>query len=183
VCSGPQKCTAIGGKIGVPHLTPYCASKFALAGLSDSLRAELAQDNIHVTTVCPGMMRTGSPFNAWFKGNYRDEFTWFTISDSIPVASIDGRRAAAQVLDAARHGDAELILTLPAKLAVVAKALVPEWVALVSATANARLLPPPDPTAGTEAHSGWQSGSEWAPSRLTRLTERAAHENNELPPG
>jgi NAD(P)-dependent dehydrogenase (short-subunit alcohol dehydrogenase family) len=175
--------SSIGGKIGVPHLTPYCASKFALAGLSDSLRAELAQDNIHVTTVCPGMMRTGSPFNAWFKGNYRDEFTWFTISDSIPVASIDGRRAAAQVLDAARHGDAELILTLPAKLAVVANALVPEWVALVSATANARLLPPPDPTAGTEAHSGWQSGSEWAPSRLTRLTERAAHENNELPPG
>ena len=53
--------SSFGGRVAVPHLVPYCASKFALAGLSDSLRAELAQDNIHVTTVCPGMMRTGSP--------------------------------------------------------------------------------------------------------------------------
>jgi len=73
--------SSIGGKIGVPHLAPYCASKFALTGLSDSIRAEVSKDNIHVTTVCPGMMRTGSPFNAWFKGRHRDEFTWFAISD------------------------------------------------------------------------------------------------------
>ena len=82
--------SSIGGKIGVPHLAPYCASKFALTGLSDSIRAEVAKDKIHVTTVCPGMMRTGSPFNAWFKGRHRDEFTWFAISDSLPLATIDG---------------------------------------------------------------------------------------------
>lgn len=174
--------SSIGGKIGVPHLTPYCASKFALTGLSDSLRGELAKDDIHVTTVCPGMMRTGSPFNAWFKGNHRDEFTWFAISDSIPVASIDGRRAAAQVLDAARYGDAELVLTLPAKVAVIANAVAPELVASIMATANTSLLPPPADGGGTEAHSGWQSLSDWAPSRLTTLTERAASENNEVPP-
>lgn len=173
--------SSIGGKIGVPHLTPYCASKFALTGLSDSLRAELARDRIYVTTVCPGMMRTGSPFNAWFKGRHRDEFTWFAIADSIPVASIDGQKAAAQVLDAARHGDPELIITFPAKLAVVANAVVPELVALAMSTANTVVLPAPDEEAGTEARSGWQSLSAWAPSRLTRLTERAATENNELP--
>ena len=98
--------SSIGGKIGVPHLAPYCASKFALTGLSDSLRGELAKDLIYVTTVCPGMMRTGSPFNAWFKGRHRDEFTWFAVSDSIPLMSIDSGRAAAQVIDACRHGDA-----------------------------------------------------------------------------
>src|SRR5262249_39625977 len=80
--------SSIGGKIGVPHLAPYCASKFALTGMSDAVRAELAQDRIHVTTVIPGLMRTGSPFNAWFKGRHRDEFTWFAISDSLPLASI-----------------------------------------------------------------------------------------------
>ena len=170
--------SSIGGKIGVPHLTPYCASKFALTGLSDSLRGELAKDQILVTTVCPGMMRTGSPFNAWFKGNHRDEFTWFTIADSIPVASIDGRRAAAQVIDAARYGDPELIITLPAKLAVIANAVAPELVAFMMSTANTSLLPPPTDDAGHESHSGWQSLSEWAPSRVTRLTERAASENN-----
>jgi NAD(P)-dependent dehydrogenase (short-subunit alcohol dehydrogenase family) len=174
--------SSIGGKIGVPHLTPYCASKFALTGLSDSLRGELAKDRIFVTTVCPGMMRTGSPFNAWFKGNNRDEFTWFTIADSIPVASINGRRAAAQVIDAARHGDPELVITLPAKLAVIANAVAPELVAFVMATANTTVLPSAVDGGSTEAHSGWQSLSDWAPSRLTRLTERAASENNELPP-
>jgi len=174
--------SSIGGKIGVPHLTPYCASKFALTGLSDSLRGELAKDQILVTTVCPGMMRTGSPFNAWFKGKHRDEFTWFTISDSIPVASIDGRRAAEQVIEAARHGDPELVITLPAKMAVIANAVAPELVASVMAAANTFVLPGRLDEAGNEAHSGWQSLSDWAPSKLTRLTERAARENNELPP-
>ncbi len=110
--------SSIGGKIGVPHLTPYCASKFALTGLSDSMRAEIAKDGIHVTTVCPGMMRTGSPFNAWFKGRHREEFAWFAIADSLPVGSIDAARAASQIVDACRHGDAELVISWPAKLAV-----------------------------------------------------------------
>ncbi|HUR32994.1 MAG TPA: SDR family oxidoreductase [Vicinamibacterales bacterium] len=173
--------SSIGGRIAVPHLTPYCASKFALTGLSDALRNELAKDGILVTTVCPGLMRTGSPFNAWFKGRYRDEFAWFAIADSLPVGSIDGRRAAWQIVEAARHGDAELVITLPAKLAIIANALAPELVALAMSTINATLLPPPQDDRGAEGHSGWQSASRWAPSTLTRLTERAARENNELP--
>jgi len=48
---------SIGGKIAVPHLGPYCVSKFALVALSDVLRAELAGEGIHVTTVAPGLMR------------------------------------------------------------------------------------------------------------------------------
>src|SRR5262249_49606137 len=66
--------SSIGGEIGVPHLAPYCASKFALNGLSQSLRAELAGEGIYVTTVCPGLMRTGSPRNALFKGKHRAEY-------------------------------------------------------------------------------------------------------------
>jgi len=42
---------SIGGKLAVPHLAPYCASKFALVGLSSALRVELAKENIFVTTV------------------------------------------------------------------------------------------------------------------------------------
>ena len=173
--------SSVGGKIGVPHLTPYCASKFALVGLSDALRSELAKDGILVTTVCPGLMRTGSAFNAWFKGRHREEFAWFVISDSLPMATIDARRAARQILEACRHGDAELIITWPARLAVIANAVFPESVALAMNLANRLVLPPPAAEGGTEAHSGWQSVSGWAPSGLTRLTERAAAENNELP--
>jgi NAD(P)-dependent dehydrogenase (short-subunit alcohol dehydrogenase family) len=173
--------SSIGGRIGVPHLAPYCASKFALAGLSDSMRAEIAKDGIFVTTVCPGMMRTGSPFNAWFKGRHRDEFAWFAISDSLPIASIDGRRAALQIVDACRHGDAELVISWPAKLAVIANAIMPESVAMAMDLANRLLLPSPTGESGNQAHSGWQSLSDRAPSKLTTLTERAARENNELP--
>jgi NAD(P)-dependent dehydrogenase (short-subunit alcohol dehydrogenase family) len=174
--------SSIGGKIGVPHLAPYCASKFALTGLSESVRAELAKDNIWVTNVCPGMMRTGSPFNAWFKGRHRDEFAWFVISDSIPGMSIHASRAAAQVVDACRHGDAELVITLPAKLAVIANAVMPESVATIMALANRLVLPAPTGDgAGDRRRSGWQSMSAAAPSKLTTLTERAAAENNQLP--
>jgi NAD(P)-dependent dehydrogenase (short-subunit alcohol dehydrogenase family) len=174
--------SSVGGKIGVPHLAPYCASKFALTGLSESVRAEVAKDGIYVTTVCPGLMRTGSPFNAWFKGRHRDEFTWFAISDSLPLASIDATRAASQIIDACRHGDAELVISWPAKLAVMANAVMPEAVAMVMNLANQLLLPgPTEDASGDEAHSGWQSPSNWAPSKLTRRTERAAAENNELP--
>jgi len=173
--------SSIGGKIGVPHLAPYCASKFALTGLSDAVRGELAKDKIYVTTVIPGLMRTGSPFNAWFKGRHRDEFTWFAISDSLPVASIDGRRAALQLIDACRHGDAELVISWPAKLGVIANALMPEVVATVMSLANEMILPGPSPDAGQTRHSGWQSLSNWAPSKLTTLSERAAARNNELP--
>jgi NAD(P)-dependent dehydrogenase (short-subunit alcohol dehydrogenase family) len=172
--------SSIGGKLGVPHMAPYCASKSALTGLSDAVRAELAPDRIYVTTVCPGMIRTGSPFNAWFKGRHRDEFTWFTLSDSMPLLSISAERAARRIVDACRHGDSELVITLPARLAVLANAVAPEAVALGMNMAN-RLLPPPLDGAGTEGHSGWQSLSNWAPSKLTRLTDRAAAANNELP--
>ena len=77
--------SSIGGKIGVPHLVPYCASKFALTGLSDSIRAELAKDNIYVTTVCPGLMRTGSPRQALVAGAREAEFRWFAALDSLPL--------------------------------------------------------------------------------------------------
>jgi NAD(P)-dependent dehydrogenase (short-subunit alcohol dehydrogenase family) len=174
--------SSIGGKIGVAHMVPYCASKFALVGLSTAMHGELVKDGILVTTVSPGLMRTGSPFNARFKGRHREEFAWFTVSDSLPLLTIDAARAARQIVDACRCGDAELVVSWPAKLAVVANAIFPAAVALGMRMADA-LLPPPSDASGDRARSGWQSLSSWAPSRLTRLTERAAMENNQLQAG
>src|SRR5262249_1627723 len=114
--------SSIGGKIAVPHLVPYSASKFALTGLSEGLRAELAMDGFAVTTVCPGLMRTGSTYNAWFKGRRRREFAWFHFADSIPGVSIDAKRAARQIVDACRHGDSELVITPAARLGILMNA-------------------------------------------------------------
>ncbi len=172
--------SSIGGKLGVPHLSAYCASKFALTGFSQAIRAELARDHIRVTTVCPGLMRTGSIFNAWFKGRHRAEFAWFAIAGSLPLLSIDAQRAAHRVVDATKHGDAEVVITWSAKLAVAATGLAPDLVADATAAAN-RWLPVSPENGGDQTFSGWQSGSRWAPSPLTRLSERAATQNNEVP--
>ena len=136
------------------------------------MRGELDKNGIAVTTVTPGLMRTGSPFNAWFKGRHREEFAWFVISDSLPGASIDGELAAKQLVDACRHGDAELVIGWPAKLAIIAQAVVPEAVAMAMSLANQFVLPAPAGNAGSQAYSGWQSMSDRTPSAIIRPTER-----------
>jgi NAD(P)-dependent dehydrogenase (short-subunit alcohol dehydrogenase family) len=171
--------SSIGGRIAVPHLIPYSASKFALAGLSDGLRAELARDNIAVTTVCPGLMRTGSPVNAMFKGKHPQEYAWFAIADSAPVASVDAGRAARRIIEACRFGQAELVIGVPAKLAILARAVAPELFADAMALLN-RLLPGPAGPDGDRARPGRESESAWVPSVSTRSTYEAANDNNEL---
>jgi NAD(P)-dependent dehydrogenase (short-subunit alcohol dehydrogenase family) len=170
--------SSIGGKIAVPHLLPYCASKYALTGLSKGMRAELIRDGIYVTTVCPGLMRTGSPRHALFKGKHRAEYAWFSIGDALPGLSMDAERAAEQVITACRYGRAEIVLSLPAKLAAWIDELAPELTADLSALA-ARVLPGPGGI-GRAAVEGSQSTSAWSPSFLTTLNERAAEENNQL---
>lgn len=172
--------SSVGGRVAIPHLVPYSAGKFALTGLSDGLRAELAKDGIRVTTVLPWLMRTGSPFNAWFKGQHRAEFAWFTIFDSLPGLTVDGERAARRIVEACRHGDPELTTAVFARLAIVADAIFPSLMARSMDVMN-RLLPAPGSGLGAEARSGWQSRSRWAPSPLTRLTEKATAANNEVP--
>jgi NAD(P)-dependent dehydrogenase (short-subunit alcohol dehydrogenase family) len=173
--------SSIGGKIAVPHMVPYSASKFALAGLSEGLRVELARQNIVVTSVFPGLMRTGSPVNALFKGQRPQEYAWFAISDSLPLASIDPERAARQIIRACRYGDAELIITLQAKLAVLARTIAPELFADAMTLLN-QLLPGPADHDGDQALPGRESESELAGPRqpLTAPTYRAAEENNEM---
>lgn len=170
--------SSIGGKISVPHLVPYSASKFALVGLSEGLRAELLNEGIYVTTVCPGLMRTGSPRNADFKGQHRAEYAWFSIADSLPLVSIEAERAARQIIDACRKGQAELVISLQAKLAVVFHGLFPGLTSDLLSVVD-RLLPAPGGI-GTRKVKGKQSTSALSPSLLTILTERAAVRNNEM---
>ena len=179
---------SIGGRISMPHLVPYSASKFALVGLSEGLRAELARDGIQVITVCPGLMRTGSPRHALFKGNHRAEYAWFSISDSLPGLSMDAGRAAAEIVEALRTGEAGRVLSVPAKIAAVVHGLFPGLTADALALVN-RLLPKAPLSgrggaaergdAALEPVKGEASGSAWSPSWLTRLGEQAAERHNQ----
>ncbi len=169
--------SSIGGKVSVPHLLPYSASKFALVGFSEGLRAELMKDNIYVTTVCPGLMRTGSARNALFKGQHRKEFAWFVAGDSLPVTSISAIRAAKSILSACRVGRSELVLSIPAKLAVAFHGLFPGMTADLNAIING-LLPEPGGI-GTNKALGKDSETPFSRSPITQLDRLAAMANNE----
>lgn len=169
--------SSIGGKIAVPHLAPYSASKFALVGYSDAIQAELAKDKIYVTTVCPGLMRTGSIGHAEMKGQESLEYSWFAIASSLPFLSVAAENAARQICDAAAHGQAELVISLPAKIAVKLRALAPEIFSDLTQIAS-RLLP--NATEQTRsAKLGMNSHSFVAPSIVTKAAEKAAERNNE----
>jgi NAD(P)-dependent dehydrogenase (short-subunit alcohol dehydrogenase family) len=168
---------SIGGKIAVPHLAPYCASKFALVGLSSALRVELARENIFVTTVCPGLMRTGSHVNAYFKGQNEKEYALFSITNALPVSSISAESAARRIIAAARRGDAEAIISVQAKIAAKMNALFPEMTGEILSLVN-RLLPAGGGV-GTAKMSGKESESWIAPSILTALADKEIIENNE----
>jgi NAD(P)-dependent dehydrogenase (short-subunit alcohol dehydrogenase family) len=170
---------SFGGKVAVPHLAPYCVSKFALVGLSDALRAELSSKNISITTVMPGLMRTGSHKNAFFKGQHGKEFAWFSMGAGNPLISMDADRAAGQILDAARRGQPELTITLAARLAAIAQALLPNVTAdLMKLTA--RLLPRMPIRPDNKTYTGWESESTLSPSLLTRMADRATEFYNGL---
>ena len=157
--------TSIGGKLSAPHLLPYNAAKFAAVGLSEGLRAELAPAGVGVVTVVPGLMRTGSHLNAWFKGDRRREFTWFALGASLPVISMDAERAARRVLDATERNQAEVILSPPAQLAARAHGLAPATLTRVLSLVD-RVLPSADAT-----DPGASRGMELLQQRRSLLLE------------
>jgi short-subunit dehydrogenase len=118
--------TSIGGTISVPHLLPYCCAKFAAVALSQGLRTELSQHGISVTTVIPGLMRTGSHLNAQFKGKQESEYTWFGLSAMLPGLSKSAESAARGIISAVRRGEGEITIGMPAQIAARFEGLFPE---------------------------------------------------------
>jgi NAD(P)-dependent dehydrogenase (short-subunit alcohol dehydrogenase family) len=169
--------TSIGGKVAVPHLLPYDCAKFATVGFSQGLRAELSRYGISVTTVVPGLMRTGSPVNAFFKGEAEKEFSWFSLGSATPVSAMSAERAARRIVDAAARRDAEITLSWQAKLLRLAHDLFPGTVNDVLGMVN-RLLPTHDGPTGTVR--GMHLSSQVAPSAITAPMNRAAREFNQF---
>jgi short-subunit dehydrogenase len=132
---------SIGGKVAVPHMLPYTASKFALVGFSEGLHAELRHKGVRVTTVCPWLMRTGGHHHASFTGNRKKEERLFSLAATLPLVSISAKRAANQIYHAVAQGRAEILIAPQAWLAARAAALAPETVQRLSSLANQFLLP------------------------------------------
>lgn len=168
--------TSIGGKVPVPHLLPYDAAKFALVGLSEGLRAELRSKGVLVTTVVPGLMRTGSPFHGEFKGDSDHEFTWFSLASATPLTTMSAARAARRIVEATRRGEAEVTLGWQAKGLRLFHGVFPSVFTEVAGAVQ-RILPG---DTSREAQKGYEIATPLVPSRVTALMNRAAQDNNEL---
>lgn len=168
--------SSIGGKVSFPHLLPYCASKFALVGLSEGLRAELAKDGIAVTTVCPGLIRTGGHGHVIVKGDHQAEFDWFSLIDTLPLTSMSAERAADRIITAIELGKAEVLLSGQAKVMSKMNGLFPGMISDLLGMVN-RAMPQQ-----TGEGSMRRMGGDLPISHpvLTALGERAAAANNEM---
>jgi short-subunit dehydrogenase len=166
--------TSIGGKVSVPHLLPYSSAKFAAIGFSEGLRAELAGTGISVTTVVPGLMRTGSHVNAMFHGDAEREFTLFSLAASLPLVSMDAERAARRIVLAARRREAELILSLPARALVLGHGVAPGLTTDALGVVNRAFLPHDAHTEALPGHAAEQQLDSAAVATLTTLGRRAA---------
>ena len=132
---------SIGGKVAVPHMLPYTASKFALVGFSEGLHAELRHKGIRVTTVCPGLMRTGGEAHAEFLGDAEAERRWFSLGTKTPIVSVSARHAASRIYSAVSSGRAEITISPQAWVLARKAALFPETMQHASALANRYILP------------------------------------------
>ena len=109
----------IGSVLGhraVPDKSEYCASKFALHGFSDSLRAELKRDSIQVTLVSPSTTRSEF-FDSLIDTDSQAE--------SKSVGSWSPQRVARTTLAAIRKRRSEVICSLGGKVLVYADRIAP----------------------------------------------------------
>lgn len=60
---------SMAGLVAAPQMSPYCASKFGVVGMSESLNSELAPHGIHVCAVCPGIIDTPITRSAIMRGD------------------------------------------------------------------------------------------------------------------
>jgi NAD(P)-dependent dehydrogenase (short-subunit alcohol dehydrogenase family) len=166
--------TSIGGRIAVPHLLPYDAAKFATVGFSEGLSAELAADGIAVTTVVPGLMRTGSPVHVDYYGQPSHEYIWFALADILPLTAMSAERAARRIVRAIRRREALLTLSWQAKLIRVVHDVAPAATVRVLGVLH-RLLPDAGP--GRHARGDDLRGS--LPDLVEDALERAGARSNQ----
>ncbi len=107
--------SSVVGKRAIPKVGGYCATKSALNALSDSLRVEVADRGISVTTVYPGTTRTA------FRDNSRrtkDEKRGWR-PKGVPPEKVAGK-----IADAAEAGPRDVYVTLPDRMWVAASAFL-----------------------------------------------------------
>jgi NAD(P)-dependent dehydrogenase (short-subunit alcohol dehydrogenase family) len=170
--------TSIGGRVSVPHLLPYSCAKFALVGFSTGLNTELRSAGVHVLTVVPGLMRTGSYLQAEFKGDAKHEFAWFGLLGNLPGFSVAANYAARCVRRALENGQHVCTISLPAKVLVACETLLPNTTRTMLSAAN-RFLPDAGESKGAVSGHSLDAMFGGPFHMFTSLGKRAARRLNE----
>lgn len=168
--------SSVGGLVPGPHLGPYTASKYALNGFSEALRAELGPKGIVTTVVCPGEIRTGAHLASEFRGDVEAEYAWFTSSDVMPGYALSAEAVARAALGACRAGRAVEVVGWPAKLSALSHALSPSLALWFDGLMNMAL---PEPDGSGRRVKGEHVDPSGVPAPLRRLGDEAARRNNE----
>jgi short-subunit dehydrogenase len=108
--------SSIAGKRGIPARSEYSASKFAVQGFSEALRAELAKDDIDVLVVCPGLTQTN------FSQNMLEQKARVQLDH---LRGMTPEQVAAATLRAIERGQPEMCLTFQGKLLVFVSRFFP----------------------------------------------------------
>jgi len=103
--------TSVAGKAPIAHNAAYVAGKFATTGFSAVCAAEMRRYGIRVSTVLPPPLRNGAWLNGTYKGLSEEELSWFARTLQSPLTSADPERAAKAIVEAARFGDVERMVT------------------------------------------------------------------------
>jgi NAD(P)-dependent dehydrogenase (short-subunit alcohol dehydrogenase family) len=174
---------SVGGAVPVPHLLPYVGSKYAEVGFSEGLTAESGRYGIQVTTILPFILRTGSHWNALFKGDREREVAWFALGASLPLSSVAAERAARRILRACARSEAFVSVGVLAKAMRLLHALAPGVFGRAAGAVN-RLLPDPGGAGASEpGEPGWLHRPRSAQGPWMRLGDEAARKNGQLPGG
>jgi NAD(P)-dependent dehydrogenase (short-subunit alcohol dehydrogenase family) len=170
--------TSIAAHVAVPHLISYSGAKHAKRGFSEALAMEVGRDGVVVTTVVPGLMRTGSPVHVDFRGQPEKEYAWFTLGAILPVSAMSAERAAKRIVRAIRRREVRLTLTWQAKLVRLAHDLAPTATAGALRVVN-ELLPDSNGRPGERdaAHGSALRGTLPAPAEWA--LDRAALKSNQ----
>ncbi len=118
--------SSLSGKFGVPLRSAYSASKHALHGFFDALRAEVYEHNIKVTLICPGYIRTNISLNALAATGEKHGKM-----DNTQDNGLTPEAAAKKILKATRKGKRELVFGGKEVLGVYLKRFLPSVLAKV----------------------------------------------------
>ena len=111
--------SSVLGKRALPARSLYSASKFAVAGFSEAIRAELAKDGIDVIVVSPGLTQTN------FSQNMLEQKAKLQLDH---LRGMTSEQVAVAVLKAVERGSPDVTLTLKGKLLTLVNRFFPWFV-------------------------------------------------------